>query len=60
MTKTVAQSFGQATYKIARNGNHAIIPLKNCPLMKLGQAETYASDMILAGFDVVVINMAGV
>lgn len=60
MTKAIAQSFGQAIYKIARNGNHAITPLKNCPLMKLGQAEAYASDMCLAGFDVVVINCAGV
>lgn len=51
------QNYGNATYKIARNGNHAITPLTNCPMMKLDKAEAYASDMRLAGFDVVVINV---
>jgi len=59
MTKSIAQKFGAKTYRIARNGNYAMNPLRNCPMLTLARAESYATDMRLAGFDVVVINMGG-
>ena len=56
MAKSIAQKFGNATYRIARNGNHAVNPLRNCPPMTLAKAEAYASDMRLAGYDVLIVN----
>jgi hypothetical protein len=44
------------TYRIAVNASYAIKPIG--PLMTLAKAQSYADDMRLCGFDVVVINTA--
>jgi hypothetical protein len=42
------------TYRIAINGAHAIQLIG--PLMTLAQAQTYAEDMKLGGYDVMIVN----
>ena len=43
-------------YRIAVNGAHAIKLIG--PMMTLAQAQAYAADMRLGGFDVMVVNTA--
>ena len=44
------------TYRIAVNGAHAIKLIG--PMMTLAQAQAYAADIRLGGFDVMVVNTA--
>jgi len=50
----MSKQIGLATYRLATNGAFMVKPFG--PLMTLAKAQTYQSDMLLGGFDVLVIN----